>query len=101
MTAALRELLLCDGMMVFGDFMSEGMVEEFSFANTSGIPSYLSARAECPDDITNAIELFKSKSTIYAQKQENEMARRGIRRELAPNVLGWRKDRNPFWGDLP
>jgi len=75
MEAAKRELLLCDGMMVFGEDISAGMREEIEFADNNGVPIYDASRNDIGLHVFNAAKLF----TVEGRLKEAENGARKIK----------------------
>jgi len=67
MEAAMRELLLCDGMMIFGETVSEGMCAEIDFVNKFRIPIFHATNHEPGRDVLNAVVLFEVRSGSWAR----------------------------------
>ena len=100
MEAAKRELLLCDGVMAFGESWSEGMAQEVSFADSHGVPVHSSSRDGLGMHINNAILLFAARCELFAYEQSRAHWERNPDRK-PPSVSEWRLARNFLWGDLP
>ena len=100
MEAAKRELLLCDGLMVFGDAWSEGMMQEVAFADDNGVPVYQALRENLAPHVFNAVCLFMARSELRMREQVEDLRRR-YDEHKGPNMREWRDERNFLWGELP
>lgn len=78
MEAAKRELLLCDGVMVFGDELSSGMKEELDLSIQHEIPVYEASKNDLERHVRNAVQFFETKKRLLESewKQQSKTNRR-------------------------